>query len=170
MAWRDKIATESGRRQADYAWTVLARALSWGFNRGLVVANPCERGGRLYRGSRAERIWTDADEAAFLKRPPHTCTCHFCSHFGPDSGKAISCACLGRPTTARYRPAAMPKTFSDALISVDVAALVADARSRSESSTALLIASDGQPWTSDGFRAIVGQSLQGRWRCRGYIS
>ena len=49
---------------------MLARALSWGFNRGLVVANPCERGGRLYRGSRAEIIWTDADEAVFLKRPP----------------------------------------------------------------------------------------------------
>src|SRR5262245_11705993 len=27
MAWRDKIAVESGRRQADYAWTVLALVL-----------------------------------------------------------------------------------------------------------------------------------------------
>jgi hypothetical protein len=27
--WRDHIATDSGRRQADYAWTVLARVLSW---------------------------------------------------------------------------------------------------------------------------------------------
>ena len=70
MAWRDNIAAESGRRQADYAWTVLARALSWGFNRGLVAANPCEDGGRLYRGSRAEKIWTDADEAVFLERAP----------------------------------------------------------------------------------------------------
>jgi hypothetical protein len=59
------------RRQADYAWTVLARVLSWGVNRGLVAANPCERGGRLYRGgARAENIWTSADEAAFLQRAP----------------------------------------------------------------------------------------------------
>ena len=69
-AWRDRIATDSGRRQADYAWTVLARVLSWGLDRGLVAANPCERGGRLYRGSRAEKIWTAADEAAFLARAP----------------------------------------------------------------------------------------------------
>ena len=27
-AWRDGIAVQSGRRQADYAWTVLARVLS----------------------------------------------------------------------------------------------------------------------------------------------
>jgi hypothetical protein len=34
MAWRDKIAATSGRREADYAWTVLARVLSWSVNRG----------------------------------------------------------------------------------------------------------------------------------------
>jgi len=59
MGWRDQLAASAGRRQADYAWTVLARVLSWSFNRGLVAANPCERGGRLYRGGgRAEKIWT----------------------------------------------------------------------------------------------------------------
>ena len=68
-AWRERLALAS-RRQADYAWVVLARILSWGLDRGLVAANPCARGGRLYRGSRAEKIWTDADEAAFLERAP----------------------------------------------------------------------------------------------------
>src|SRR5215467_3193668 len=68
-AWRERLAASS-RRQADYAWVVLARVLSWGMDRGLVPANPCARGGRLYRGSRAEKIWTDTDEAAFLERAP----------------------------------------------------------------------------------------------------
>ena len=36
MAWRDKLAAKS-RRQADYAWQVFARILSWGHNRGLVL-------------------------------------------------------------------------------------------------------------------------------------
>jgi integrase len=36
----------------------------------LPAANPCERGGRLYRGSRADRIWSAEDEAAFLERRP----------------------------------------------------------------------------------------------------
>ena len=73
-AWRDRFAINS-RRQADYAWVVLARVLSWGTDRGMIAANPCERGGRLYRGSRAEKIWTAADEAAFLDRAPSICIC-----------------------------------------------------------------------------------------------
>lgn len=71
MAWRDRLAATS-RRQADYAFAVLARSLSWAFNRGLVPVNPCERAGRVYRSTRSESIWADQDEAAFLaKAPPH---------------------------------------------------------------------------------------------------
>jgi integrase len=69
MAWRDRLAVNS-RRQADYAWQVLRRVLSWALDRGLVLANPCTRGGRLYRGSRADKIWTDEHEAAFLASAP----------------------------------------------------------------------------------------------------
>jgi integrase len=69
MAWRDRLAIAS-RRQADYAWTVLARVLSWGKDRGLITTNPCERGGRLYAGNRAEKVWTLDDEAAFLRAAP----------------------------------------------------------------------------------------------------
>ena len=69
MAWRDRLAVNS-RRQADYAWQVLRRVLSWALDRGLVLANPCVRGGRLYHGSRADKIWSAEHEAAFLKRAP----------------------------------------------------------------------------------------------------
>jgi integrase len=68
--WRDAIADYSGCRQADYTWSVLARVLSWGLDRGIIAANPCERGGRLYRASRNEKIWTDDDEKSFLKHAP----------------------------------------------------------------------------------------------------
>src|SRR5262249_32420146 len=69
MEWRDKLAIKS-RRQADYAWTVLARVLSWSKDRGKITVNPCERGGRVYRGSRVDKIWTADDEAAFLRSAP----------------------------------------------------------------------------------------------------
>jgi len=69
MTWRDRLALRS-RRQADYAWTVLARVLSWAKNRGLITANPCERGGRLYRASRADKVWTDDDEDVFYRNAP----------------------------------------------------------------------------------------------------
>jgi hypothetical protein len=64
MDWRDELA-KSSRRQADYAWVVPARVLSWALQRGKVAANPCARGGRLYRGTRADKVWTTDDEAAF---------------------------------------------------------------------------------------------------------
>jgi integrase len=69
MEWRDKLALSS-RRQADYAWQVLALVLAWAKERGKITVNPCERGGRLYRGSRVDKIWTDDDEAAFLRIAP----------------------------------------------------------------------------------------------------
>ncbi len=69
LAWRDRIGAKS-RRQADYRFSVLARILSWAFNRGLVPSNPCERPGRLYRSSRSENIWTEVDEAAFYAKAP----------------------------------------------------------------------------------------------------
>lgn len=69
MAWRDRLAVRS-RRQADYAFAVLARVLSWAFNRGLVPLNPCERAGKVYRSTRSENVWTDSDEAAFYAKAP----------------------------------------------------------------------------------------------------
>lgn len=69
MAWRDRLAVKS-RRQADYAFAVLARINAWAFDRGLVALNPCERAGRVYRSTRSENVWTDADEAAFLAKAP----------------------------------------------------------------------------------------------------
>lgn len=69
LAWRERRAIKS-RRQADYAFAVLARILSWAHNRGLVPLNPCERPGRLYRAARTENVWTDADEQAFHAKAP----------------------------------------------------------------------------------------------------
>jgi integrase len=66
LEWRDGLAKRS-RRQADYAWAVLARVLSWALDRGLVDANPCEKGGKLYHGSRGDRVWSEEDEAAFMR-------------------------------------------------------------------------------------------------------
>lgn len=71
LAWRERLATKS-RRQADYAYAVLARVLSWANNRGLVQLNPCERPGRLYRSTRSTKVWTADDEQRFYEHaPPH---------------------------------------------------------------------------------------------------
>lgn len=67
--WRDSLA-ERSERQADYAWVVLARILSIAKDRGKIAVNPCEKGGRIYRADRTDKVWSASDEAAFLSLAP----------------------------------------------------------------------------------------------------
>ena len=64
-AWRDKMAATP--RKADLAWTVLARVMSFAKDRGRIESNPCERGGRLHSGNRANQIWGDEELAKLLR-------------------------------------------------------------------------------------------------------
>jgi len=63
-SWRDKFANTP--RKADFAWTVLARILSFAKDRGIIAVNPCEKGGRLYVADRRDQIWTEDNIFAFL--------------------------------------------------------------------------------------------------------
>jgi integrase len=65
LDWRDELA-QTSLRQADYAYSTLARVLSWAFKRGLIRTNPCAEGGKLYHGTRVEKIWDDEQVARFL--------------------------------------------------------------------------------------------------------
>ena len=65
LDWRDGM---TGKREADYCLTVLARILSWAKDRGRIPTNPLERPGRLYSGNRAESVWEDAEVEALLAK------------------------------------------------------------------------------------------------------
>jgi integrase len=157
MAWRDGLAVNAGRRQADYAWSVLARALSWGLDRGLVTTNPCTRGGRLYRGgARADNIWTAADEAAFLERAPtHLHLALLLALWtGQRQGDLLRLPWSAYDGThLRLRQS---KTGRRVVIPVG-APLKAVLDAATKHSTIILTNSDGKPWTSDGFRASWGK-------------
>ena len=160
LTWRDEIAGSAGRRQADYAWTVLARVLSWSFNRGLVVANPCERGGRLYRGGgRAEKIWTDTDEAAFLERAP--AHLHLALTLALWTGQRQGD--LLRLPWSSYNGTHIrlqqSKTGKRVVVPVG-APLKAALDAAPKRSTIILTTIDGKPWTSDGFRASWGKACK----------
>jgi integrase len=151
MAWRDTLASSS-RRQADYAWVVLARILSWGLNRGLVAANPCEKAGRLYRGSRADKVWTEADEEAFLvKAPKHL---HLPLLLALWTGQRQG-DLLRLPWSAydgTHVSLRQSKTGARVRIPVG-ASLKAALDATAKCSTVILTSSDGTPWTADGFRS-----------------
>jgi len=64
LDWRDSMAHSP--RQADYAWMVLMRLLSWARARGLTLYRPPERVERLYHADRSEKIWSEQHIAAFM--------------------------------------------------------------------------------------------------------
>src|SRR6185436_10733159 len=48
----------------------LARILSWAHNRGLIALNPCAKSGKLYPGTRVDKIWDDEQVERFLRTAP----------------------------------------------------------------------------------------------------
>lgn len=158
MAWRDRLAVRS-RRQADYAWSVLARILSWALDRGLILANPCERGGRLYRAERQDKVWTNDDEKRFLaSAPPHL---HLPLILALWTGQRQGD--LLRLTWFAYDGERIRlqqgKTGARVVIPVGSPLKAAlDALPRTDST--ILLNSEGRPWTGDGFRSSWGKACR----------
>jgi integrase len=157
-AWRERLAVSS-RRQADYAWVVLARVLSWGMDRGLVAVNPCKKGGRLYRGSRAEKIWTPADEAAFLERAPAHLHLPLLLALwtGQRQGDLLRLPWSAYDGThIRLR-----QSKGGARVVIPVGTPLKSALDAApKRSTIMLTTMDGKPWTPDGFRASWGKACK----------
>jgi len=152
MGWRDQVAANSGARQADYAWSVLARVLSWAHDRGLVAANPCTRGGRLHSETRADKIWSDVDEAAFLERAPAHLHLPLLLALwtGQRQGDLLRLPWSAYDGThirlqqSKTKRRVMVKVGAPLKVKLDAASRV---------STIILANSEGKPWTSDGFRS-----------------
>ncbi len=157
--WRDAIADSSGRRQADYAWSVLARVLSWGMDRGIILANPCERGGRLYWASRNEKIWTDDAETSFLKHAP--AHLHLALLLGLWTGQRQG-DLLRLPWSAydgTHIRLCQSKTGGRVCIPVGAPLKAAlDEAAKTKQGPIILTSTDKQSWTSDGFRSSWGKA------------
>ena len=151
LAWKDEIA-KSSPRAADYTFAVFARVLSWAFNLGLIRSNVLESHGRIWKGSRAEHIWTDEDEARLLQVAGPAITLAF--KLALATGERESD--LLRLTWSAYdgefirlrqskgkKHVAIPVT-RDLKAALDATARV---------SVQIIVSRDGKPFTSDGFRA-----------------
>ena len=153
LGWRDKLA-KSSHRQADYAWTVLARILSWALNREKIDANPCEKGGRLYSGSRAEFVWSIDDEEAFLKIAPAHLHLPFLLALwtGQRQGDLLRLPWSAYDGThIRLRQS---KRGRKVIIPVGAPLKVAlDAAVKAKVGPIVLTSTDKRPWTEDGFRS-----------------
>lgn len=151
MAWRDRLAISS-RRQADYAWSVLARILAWALDRGAILANPCTKGGRLYKAERNDKVWSEADEAAFLARAP--AHLHLPLILALWTGQRQG-DLLRLPWSAYDGNTIRLKQSKTRMrVTIPVSRLLKAALDATErKSPVILLNSDGRPWTSNGFQS-----------------
>ena len=119
----------------------------------------------MYRGGgRVEKIWTVTDEGAFLERAP--AHLHLALLLALWTGQRQG-DLLRLPWSrydGKYIRLLQSKTGKRIAIAIgEPLKVMLDAAPKR--STIILTNSESKPWTSDGFRAIVGQSMQGGWRC-----
>jgi integrase len=162
MDWRDELALRS-RRQADYAWTVLARVLSWAKDRGKIAVNPCERGGRVYHETRVDHVWSVDDEAAFLKHAPvHL---HLPLLLALWTGQRqgdllrLTWSAYDGATIRLRQSKSMRRRARPVHVVIPVGEpLKAALDVTQKRSPIVLVNSEGRPWTPDGFRASWGKA------------
>lgn len=153
LQWRDELAGSS-RRQADYTFQVLARMLSWALDRGLVSHNPCEKSGRVYHGSRAEKVWTDLDEANFYERAPSHLHLALCLALWTGQRQGDLLRLTWTSYDGRHIRLQQGKTGRRVIIPVGAPLKVAlDNALLRRNSTHVLVNTDGKPWSPDGFRS-----------------
>jgi integrase len=158
LDWRDELALRS-KRQADYAWTVLARVLSWAKDRGKITVNPCERGGRVYHGTRVDFVWSVDDEATFLAHAPAHLHLPLLLALwtGQRQGDLLRLAWSSYDgSTIRLRQS---KTGARVIIPVGTP-LKAALDVAQKHGPIILTSTDKRPWTPDGFRASWGKACK----------
>jgi integrase len=139
-------------RQADYAWSVLAHVLAWALDRGLVTTNPCTKAGRLYHGSRVDKIWSQDDEAAFVETAPRHL--HLALKLALWTGQREGD--LLRLQWGSYDGVKITLRQSKTGVRVTIpvgAPLKAALDSTPRSSLFILTTLKGKPWTENGFRS-----------------
>lgn len=150
LSWRDTLAISSPR-QAEYTFVVFALILAWAKDRGKIPINPLEKMGRIYRGNRSEIIWSDEDEAAFLRVAPASLrlALSLALNTGQRQGDLL------KLTWSAYDGHSIRLTQSKTGARVFVP-LTSQLRSLLDStkqvSPTILTNGDGRPWTPNSFR------------------
>jgi integrase len=156
LEWRDQLA-QASLRQADYAYSTLSRILSWALKRRLIATNPCANGGKLYQGTRVDKVWSDEDVARFLRTAPSYLQLAMLLAINTGQrqgdllrlpwsaydGKTIK---LRQRKTGAYVPIPVADTLKTAL---DIAP---------RRCPIVLTNSEGKPWSESGFQSAWGKA------------
>jgi integrase len=156
LEWRDRLA-QTSLRQADYAYGTLSRILSWALKRRLIPTNPCASSGKLYQGTRIDKIWTNEDVDCFMQTAPPNL--RLAMLLAIDTGQRQGdllrlpwSAYDGKHIKIRQKKTGqyVPIPVSDALKSaLDTAPKI---------SPIMLTSSEGKPWSESGFQGAWGKA------------
>jgi integrase len=156
LEWRDELAKTS-LRQADYAYGTLSRILSWAVKRRKIATNACANGGKLYQGTRVDKIWGDEDVERFLRTAPPNLRLAMvlAVNTGQRQGDLLRLPWSAYDgTTIKMRQG---KTGAYVTIPVSDALKTAlDAAPRK--SPIILVNSDNKPWSESGFQGAWGKA------------
>lgn len=158
LDWRDRLGLKS-KRSADYAFSVLALILAWAYDRRKIPSNPCEKPGRLYAGSRADDIWTEAQIDAFLKKAPKPVRLPFLLAIWTGQRQADILKLTWSAYDGQVIRLKQSKTGRHMVIPVarQLREALEAAKARRKTLT-ICETSRGQPWTSDGFKTSFGKA------------
>lgn len=151
-AWRGELG-KTAKRKADYVWTVLARVCSVSLDHGKIEANPCERGGRMYKADRSENIWTAEDEKEFIARAPERMRLAFTLALWTGQRQGDLLKLTWGNYDGKYLRLRQGKGKKRLAIPVGLPLRTAlDAEKARKRGALILLTLAGTPWTSDGFR------------------
>ena len=159
LAWRDRMAMTS-RRQADYVFSTFAAILAWAADRGITECSPCERVGRTYRGSRADSVWTVADEEALMAKAPERIKLAYLLAVWTGQRQGDLLRLTWNAYDGTHIRLKQSKTGRRVVIPVSgVLKAELDRTAENKVAVTILTTTKGTPWTSMGFSATWRKTL-----------
>lgn len=155
--WRDTMAQTP--RKADRAWAITKRVFSWALDMEIITRNPCSGGGRLWKGSRADIVWTD-DQIETAKEALNQNLWQalmLALWTGQRQGDILSLTWsaydgqhirLKQSKTGKRVTIRVYSTLKTMLDNMD------------RQSVTILTSSQGTPWSSDGFKTSWGRAIK----------
>jgi integrase len=156
LEWRDRLA-QTSLRQADYAYGTLNRILSWALGRRKIKTNPCASGGKLYDGTRVDKIWSDENVERFLRTaPPYLKLAMLLAiNTGQRQGDLLRLPWSAYDGTVIK----MKQRKTGAYVSIPVSyALKAALDAAPKRSPIMLTSSEDKPWSESGFQGAWGKA------------
>jgi integrase len=158
LEWRDGLAV-TGTRAADYAFSVLSKVMAWAYDRRKIVANPCERPGRLHSAGRAANVWRDDTLGALFAKASTAVAlpCQIALWTGQRQGDIL------RLTWAAYDGEfiRLRQSKTGRHLTIKIAAElrgVLDAAKLTRKTVTICATQRATPWTSDGFKTSFGKT------------